>query len=85
MIDDAVCPDRPMVPANDAGDRSETDPGAFEVSIAVETVEGVEEFSRILHVEAGAVIPDKPGALIWIPAEINDCMRNVGGELDRVA
>lgn len=41
---------------DDAFDDAESDAGAFELSFAVEALEGDEEFVAVFHVEAGAVV-----------------------------
>ena len=85
MIYEAVSPDRSVVSADDAGDCGEANAGAFEVLVPVKTVEGVEEFFSVVHVEAGAVVANEPGVLGGVPAEFDGRLRNSSGELDRVA
>jgi len=87
MTDDAVGPDVAVMSANDAGDRGEADPRAFEVFVAMEAVEGVEELVGVEHVEACAVVADEPGAGVacgGIPADIDDRALDPRAELDRV-
>jgi len=88
MTDDAVGPDVAVVAADDAGDGGEADAGAFEVFIAVEAIEGVEELIGVEHVETSAVIADEPGAVAaggGVPADIDDGALDAGAELDGVA
>src|SRR6266545_7856263 len=58
-IDGAVGPDAAAVPGDDAADRREADAGAFELRRGVQSLEHAEQLVRVLHVEAGAVVPNQ--------------------------
>ena len=45
-----------MVPANDAGDRCQSDTRALEIPVSMESLEGRKQPVHILHVEPGTVI-----------------------------
>src|SRR5467141_2207467 len=61
LIDHALGPDPAAVPVDDASDGGEADAGALEVGSGMQSLEHAEQLVRVLHVEAGAVIPDHEG------------------------
>jgi len=54
------------VPGNDAFDDRESDAGTFEFAGAMQALEYAEQLVGILHIEAGAVIPDVEDRFIAI-------------------
>src|SRR2546426_6278608 len=58
-IDGSLGPDPAAVPGDDAPHRRETDAGALEFGRGVQALEHTEQLVRILHVEAGTVVPDR--------------------------
>jgi hypothetical protein len=80
-----VCPDASVVAVDDASDGGETDSGAFEVLIAVQAVEGIEEFVGVVHVEAGSVVLDEERLFFLIKAKVNDGLVDLRGKLGGVS
>src|SRR5438093_11520588 len=59
LADRPLRPDSPTMPEDDASHSRESDAGAFVLLDAVQTLERSEQFMRVRHLEACAVIPDK--------------------------
>ncbi len=85
MTDDTVRPDDSVVATNHAGYGGETDSGAFEIFVAMKSVESVEELVGVGHVETGTIVADKPSILFFVPAELDERVRELGGELGGIA
>src|SRR5437899_8756035 len=61
LIDGAFRPDPAAVPVDDPPDGCEADTGALEFGSGMQALEHAEQLVRVLHVEAGAVVPDHEG------------------------
>src|SRR5579862_4343652 len=59
FADAALGPGAATVTLHDAPHIGETDPGAFELSHAVQPLEDTEKFAGILHVETRAIVADE--------------------------
>ncbi len=57
-VDRALRPDAAAVAVHDALHRGEADSGAFEVARRMQPLEHAEQFRRIGHIEAGAIVAD---------------------------
>src|SRR5712692_912644 len=86
LIDGAFGPDPAAVPVDDAPDGGQTDAGALEVSSGMQSLEYPEQLIRILHVEAGAVVPDHegPAAVRFDRGELDPRLRLLRGVLPAV-
>src|SRR5713226_10052427 len=87
LIDGALGPDPAAVPGDDAHDGGEPDARALELGRGVQALEHAEQLVRVLHVEAGAVVPDHegPAAVDVDGAEFDARLRLLGGVLPAVA
>jgi hypothetical protein len=74
-----------MVATNDAGYRGQADAGALEVLVAMQALEGDEEFSGVLLVKSGAIVADEIGLLLEAPAEVDMRLGDFAGEFGSVA
>src|SRR2546426_9687670 len=81
-----VCSSDLTVPGDDAPDGGETDAGALEVGSGMQSLEYAEQLIRILHVEAGAVVPDHegPAAVRFDRGELDPRLRLLRGVLPAV-
>src|SRR5207248_11524477 len=86
LIDGAFRPDAAAVPGDDASDGGETDAGALEVGSGMQSLEHAEQLIRVLHVEAGAVVPDHegPAAVRFDRGELDPRLRLFRGVLPAV-
>jgi hypothetical protein len=78
VIDRALRPTCPAVPAHDALNCRQSDPGALEFLRKMQTLENAKQLIYVLHVKARAIILDKylhPLALSLITTYLNLCLR----------
>src|SRR2546423_10063111 len=86
-IDHALGPDAATVPGDDAPYRRESHAGALEFGRGMQALEHAEQLVRVLHVEAGPVVPDQERALAvrCDRAEFHPALRLFCGVLPAVA
>src|SRR5436190_21764276 len=68
-VDGGVGPDTAPVAMNNTVDDGQADAGSFEIFGAMQALENAEELVRKTHVEAGAIVPYRIGALRRIEAD----------------
>ena len=79
--DRALSPDLPAMPADDALDGREPDPGPFEFCCRMQTLEDSEELRRMGHVETGAIVSHEIGAtLVPCDADLDPRLGTCGRE-----
>ena len=72
---------------DDALDQCKADAGAFEFLNTVQTLKHLKQLVCVVHVEAGAVVPDRVNDLRPFdhPGDVDDRFRPQRRKLDRVA
>ena len=85
LVHCAFCPDASVVPVDDARDCRQSDARAFEILVAMQAIEGAEQFSGVDHIETSAIVLYTPGILFCIPSEGHSGMRQFRGKFDGIA
>jgi hypothetical protein len=75
------------VAAGDAGDGGQADAGPLELFVTVQSLEGLEQFVGVGHVEPAAVVPDEQHRFLLggVVADLDGRVRGVPGEFQGVA
>src|SRR4051794_31911983 len=87
LVDGPFGPDAAAVAMDDPLYRRQADPGALELGLVVEPLEGTEQLVGVRHVESRAVVADEVGArpVVLRSPDLDHRVWGLGGELPGVS
>src|SRR6185369_12573867 len=86
FVDFAFRPNSTAVTTDNALDRGESDAGAFELGHVMQALKHAEQFARVGHIEAGAVVTDEihRRAVVRVDAKLDLSVGAFSGEFPSV-